>query len=82
MRQYFAFTELKRTSISSYDTQEIESLVDILFRYSEAKLKHLYKDKFVNSDLMVGLIQELRNTVVEFRFLKQAEIIIDENNPE
>ena len=49
-----------------------------LAQISFLKLKKLYIDEFTNSPLFIQLIQELKNTVVEFRFLRQAEIIADE----
>lgn len=45
-------------------------------------LKKLYQERFVKSPLFMELVRDLKSTVVEFRFLKQAQIIKEKKTAE
>ena len=68
-------SEVKRRSQINYDPNseiDFERLVDKLSKVTYIKLKRLYTDHFINSPLFFQLINELQNTIVESRFLRQA----------
>lgn len=57
-------------------------IFEYLKKISFNRLKKLYQEGFVKSPLFIELIRDLKSTVVEFRFLKQAQIIKDERRSE
>lgn len=63
------------------DDQRLQ-VFEYLKKISFNRLKKLYQEAFVKSPLFIELIRDLKSTVVEFRFLKQAQIIKDERRSE
>jgi len=63
-----------KSSINS-ELQNIPDM-DSLNVYCMMKLKQLYIEKFIGSQLSRILIEELSNSVIEFRFLQTAGLVI------
>eukprot|EP00347_Sterkiella_histriomuscorum_P018536 403345140 len=56
-----------------------EQEIERIYHYCLIKLKIIYKDQFIGSNLSKQLIQELSHSVIEFRYLKTAGLIEDDN---
>ncbi|CDW85713.1 UNKNOWN [Stylonychia lemnae] len=62
-----------KSSINADSITELE--VEQLFNFSKIKLRQLYQRQFIGSELSKVLIQELSNSIIEFRFLQTAGLI-------
>jgi hypothetical protein len=69
----------ENASSLNFDDESINIMSDAdilyVYQFSLAKLKELYKERFLTSEECKQLILELNNSMIEFRFLQMAGFI-------